>query len=245
MTDEDDIDGLAAEYVLGSLDHNERKAVDARRVRDAKLHEAIEAWERRIGTLSDRLPGIAPPADLYPRILARIERVQPLNRFAAVAPRSRPGRRRVVAAGIALAACLVLALGWAIYARHGGPAMLVAQLHRAGGETADEGHLPAFAVAIDPGTHTVTVRPIAVRPVAGKSYALWLVEKAGAPPSLLGSISASRPISLPWQTTRPLGEFVNSRLVISLEPDGDPAKSAPTAPIAFAGALVATEGNSK
>ena len=31
MTEDDDIDGLAAEYVLGSLDPNERAAVDVRR----------------------------------------------------------------------------------------------------------------------------------------------------------------------------------------------------------------------
>jgi anti-sigma-K factor RskA len=241
MIDDDDIDGLAAEYVLGSLDHSERKAVDARRLRDVKLHEAIEAWERRLGTLSDRSPGVAPPADLYPRILARIERIQPLHRFAAIIPRSRL-RRRIVAAAVALAACLLLALGWIVYSTHDAPGMLVAQLHRAGGDsTADEGHLPAFAVAIDPRTRSLTIRPVAVRPVSGKSYALWLVQKAGATPRLLGSISASRPTTLPWHTGRPLEEFVNSRLVISLEPDGGPPKSAPTVPIAFAGSLVATD----
>ena len=243
MIDDDDIDGLAAEYVLGSLDHSERKAVDARRrLRDVKLHEAIEAWERRLGTLSDRLPGVVPPADLYPRILARIERTQPLHRFAAIIPRSRVRRRRIVAAGIALAACLLLALGWVIYFASDAPAMLVAQLHRAtGASTADEGQLPAFAATIDQNSRTLTIRPIAVRPVSGKNYALWLVQKDGATPSLLGSISASSPTTLPWQTGRPLGEFVNSRLVISLEPDGRPAKSGPTVPIAFAGALVSTD----
>ena len=242
MTDDEDIDGLAAEYVLGSLTLSERRNVDARLTHDAALRDAIAAWERRLAPLSDRLPGISPPPDLYARILTRIENPRSIQRFAAITSRPRAWQRRIVAAGFALAACLLLALGWIVYFTSDAPAMLVAQLHRTGGDsTADEGHLPAFAVAIDPGTRSLTIRPVAVRPVSGKSYALWLVQKAGATPRLLGSISASGPTTLPWQTGRPLGEFVNSRLVISLEPDGGPPKSAPTVPIAFAGALVSTD----
>jgi len=56
MTEEDDIDGLAAEYVLGSLDVDERKAVAARRNTDAKLNRAIEAWEKRLAPLAHRAP---------------------------------------------------------------------------------------------------------------------------------------------------------------------------------------------
>ena len=46
MTEEDDIDGLAAEYVLGSLSPTERAEVEARRGSDAALATAIEAWCR-------------------------------------------------------------------------------------------------------------------------------------------------------------------------------------------------------
>ena len=44
MTEEEDIDGLAAEYVLGSLGSAERAEVDARRRIDTSLAAAIEAW---------------------------------------------------------------------------------------------------------------------------------------------------------------------------------------------------------
>ena len=47
MTEDEDIDGLAAEYVLGSLDPAERRQVDARRETDASLAAAIAAWEDR------------------------------------------------------------------------------------------------------------------------------------------------------------------------------------------------------
>jgi len=54
MTEDDDIDGLAAEYVLGSLDPAERRQVDARRQTDASLAAAVAAWERRLAPLSER-----------------------------------------------------------------------------------------------------------------------------------------------------------------------------------------------
>src|SRR5204863_3597086 len=72
MTEDEDIDGLAAEYALGSLSPTERRQVDARRQADASLAAAIAAWERRLAPLSDRVPGVAPPPQLLDGILSRI-----------------------------------------------------------------------------------------------------------------------------------------------------------------------------
>ena len=72
MVDDDDIDGLAAEYVLGSLDAGERKQIAARRRTDAALDMAINAWEARLEPLSHLLPGIAPPSRLFSDIEKRL-----------------------------------------------------------------------------------------------------------------------------------------------------------------------------
>ena len=111
MTEEDDIDGLAAEYVLGSLEPAERAQVEARRKADAPLAAAIEAWERRLGPLSAQVPGIEPPAASLRRHLARISASAGAVRCRAEVIPFRRGlgagwtvRRR---AG-ALAACLAL-----------------------------------------------------------------------------------------------------------------------------------------
>ena len=61
MTEEDDIDGLAGEYVLGSLDAAERRQVDVRLQTDASLAAAIAAWERDLAPLSDQGQGVTPP----------------------------------------------------------------------------------------------------------------------------------------------------------------------------------------
>ena len=96
MTEEDDIDGLAAEYVLGSLDPAERAQVDARRKTDAPLAAAVEAWERRLGPLNEQVAGIEPPAHVYDDIVARISGSQSQSAASAeVIPFRRDPRRRL------------------------------------------------------------------------------------------------------------------------------------------------------
>jgi anti-sigma-K factor RskA len=115
MTEDDDIDGLAAEYVLGSLDPAERRQVDARRRTDASLAAAVAAWERRLGPLSDRGRDAAPPAHVFDGVLSRISgQAAQLAGTADVVPlRRSSGRRWLLAAGAgALAACLALAVVW-------------------------------------------------------------------------------------------------------------------------------------
>jgi hypothetical protein len=115
MTEEDDIEGLAAEYVLGALDPAERAEVAARRKTDALLDAAISAWERRLAPLSDREPGVAPPLGLFERVLARISGGEAgAARSADIVPLlNRPARRRRLAVTLsAIAACVAVAVGW-------------------------------------------------------------------------------------------------------------------------------------
>ena len=119
MTEEDDIDGLAGEYVLGSLDAAERRQVDARRRSDAPLAAAIVAWEQRLGPLNNRGQDVTPPEHVLEGILSRISglSVPPSVADVVVPMRRVHGRRWVAfAAGAsALAASLVLAFGWLNY----------------------------------------------------------------------------------------------------------------------------------
>jgi anti-sigma-K factor RskA len=123
MTEEDDIDALAAEYVLGSLSPAERAEVDARRRHDASLAAAIEAWQHRLGPLSEEAPDLEPPAHLFSRILARIPAEStPADRLANVVPLRASGRRfRLGAVVSALAACVALAVVWFEHTQPGPP----------------------------------------------------------------------------------------------------------------------------
>src|SRR5262245_16796505 len=73
MTDHEDIDMLAAEYVLGTLDAAERADVALRRRSDRALDAAIDAWERRLAPLAETGTAIDPPADLLGRIEAQLD----------------------------------------------------------------------------------------------------------------------------------------------------------------------------
>ena len=123
MTEEDDIDGLAAEYALGSLDAAERRQVDTRRDADPALAGAIAAWERRLAPLSDRVPGVAPPPHLFHRILSQISQqaAQSAGSGAVVPMQRAPGRRWALPVASALAACLALVIGWLNYDPQPGP----------------------------------------------------------------------------------------------------------------------------
>lgn len=122
MTEDEDIDGLAAEYVLGSLDAAERRQVDARRRTDRPLAAAIAAWERRLAPLSDREPGLAPPAHLLDDVLSRISARAAPSAGAQIIPLRRSsgrGRWTLIVGSSALAACLALAVGWLNFAQLG------------------------------------------------------------------------------------------------------------------------------
>ena len=113
MTEEDDIDALAAEHVLGSLDANERAAVNARRRSDTALAAAIEEWERRLAPLSEQALGVPPPPNLFEQILSRISEPTPVRLGAReVVPLRRSARRgRWIAVGAtAVAACIAAAV---------------------------------------------------------------------------------------------------------------------------------------
>ena len=72
MTARDDIDDLAGEYVLGTLDAGERALVAARRQREPDLDAAIRDWERRLAPLDAATKSVAPPADLCARVVRRM-----------------------------------------------------------------------------------------------------------------------------------------------------------------------------
>ena len=73
MTDREDIDMLAAEYVLGTLEPAQRQSVVARREREPEIDKAITDWEMRLSPLNTHYDAVAPSRDLFASIRSRIE----------------------------------------------------------------------------------------------------------------------------------------------------------------------------
>jgi anti-sigma-K factor RskA len=232
MTERDEIDVLAGEYVLGTLDAGERATAQAQRRRDPALEAAIVAWEERLASLADRVPPVAVPADLLAKIEAKLPRADRPQQIVALERRAQRWRRLAIATS-ALAACLLLAFGVRELSRPHIPTSYVAVFQK-------DDASPAFLLTVDLVTRVLSVRPVAAEPPAGKSYQLWIAsEKSGGAPQSLGLIEANQA-----STQRALAEFDRGTVEratfgISLEPAGGSPTGRPTGP-AFHARLIKT-----
>lgn len=72
MTMDDEKNGLAAEYALGTLDADERAQADALILADADFAAAVRQWERRLGELNVLVAPVEPPAPVWDKINASL-----------------------------------------------------------------------------------------------------------------------------------------------------------------------------
>ncbi len=233
MNEHDDIDAIAAEYVLGTLDASERVSVDARRNREASLDAAITAWEMRLAPLNEAGSDIAPPSGLFDKIEARLgsadaaltarpgaevdSRVRQLERRVA-------GWRRTAIATSLLAACLAFVL----VARNAlfppGPQSFVAVFQK-------DDVLPAFLLSIDLVSRELTIRPVSAQQQPGKAYQLWIVsEQTGPKPHSLGLLGDAAEPTRKTLTGFEPAILRQATFGISVEPPGGSPTGSPTGP---------------
>jgi hypothetical protein len=72
-----DRDGMAAEYVLGTLDLEERRAAQVLLAEDAEFAAKVKQWERRLGELHLMVEPVEPEAHVWQRIKARLPEAPP------------------------------------------------------------------------------------------------------------------------------------------------------------------------
>ncbi len=238
MSDDfDDLDALAGEYVLGTLDVVERVAFAARLDEDPDARSAVAAWERRLASLAAAGDEVAPSAATWTRIAASLRAVageavdaaksaawtQNGPQRAMIASRNR--WRAAAAASTMLA---VVALALAVAGSHldvGRHPILVAAVNRGGDK-------PALMIRVDLVTRRVTVRPVATTTPSGHSLELWAVNAPAAPRSL-GLVGTT-----PADLTMPAGAGADTTFAVSVEPEGGSKTGKPTGPVVYAGQLV-------
>lgn len=235
MTDREDMDMLAAEYVLGTLDADERTAVSARREREGDLDAAIAAWEQRLAPMLAHVGEASPRADLLGQIQKLIE-----SRSGAggtgdsnvVELRRQVSRWRAAAVGAtALAASLigVMVFSSTIFPPANQQFVAVFQ---------DGDAPPRFVLSINLQTRELTVRPVAAELPEGKTYQLWIkADQLGPSPQSLGLLD--KPEN---PTRKELRQFDPQLLEkatfgISLEPAGGSPTGKPS-PGALHGKLI-------
>jgi anti-sigma-K factor RskA len=233
MIDRPDIETLAAEYALGTLDAAERMAVAARRQREPALDAAIADWEQRLAPLADAVAPVAPSADLFPAIEARLSAAPPKTAVDLTAlMRSRNRWRMGALAASAVAAAVLVAAGGLEYTRLSQPEKpqnYVAVFQK-------DGTSPAFVLAVDLANRTLSVRRVAADLPPGKSYQLWIAaDKLGPGMHSLGLVNASgvqHAIAGIDPTVVQQATFG-----VSLEPEGGSPTGQPTGP-AFVAKLI-------
>ena len=76
MMDEEK-DAFASEYVLGTLDADERAQAEALVLFEPAFAEAVRRWERRLGELNVLVTAVEPPTAVWDRIKAQLPNVPP------------------------------------------------------------------------------------------------------------------------------------------------------------------------
>lgn len=237
MSATDDIDLLAAEYALGTLDEAARNGVDARRSREPDLDAAISAWENRLSPLLEHVGDAPPSPGLFRAIESTIDRQEKALGGDVIeldTLRRRLGRWRAVGIG---AMALAAALAGVLFAREAVPPpakqTFVAVFH-------DGDTQPRFLLSIDLRSRELTIRPVTAEARDDKVYELWIVgEGISSEPHSLGLIGD---ISSP--TRKRLDRYSSASLRratfgISTEPPGGSPTGQPTSP-ALHGSLIPT-----
>lgn len=223
MSDQEDIDALAAEYVLGTLSASERTAVSARRQRERDLDAAIEAWEVRLAPMAEAIPAVEPLPGLLAGIEAKI--AGDAGKSAVIELQQRVARwRRLAIAASAAAACLVVAFGVREFTRTPAPVSYVGVFQK-------DDESPAFLLTVDLETRVLSIRVVAAERPADKTYQLWIAsDQLGGVPQSLGLIGD------PTQVTRAVLTSYDPAIVqratfgVSLEPMGGSPTGRPTGP---------------
>lgn len=235
MIEQDDIDDIAAEYVLGTLDAGERAAVAARRQSDAALDASIAAWEKRLAALNDVIPPVTPRPGMLEHIVARLRTASTSaisNAPNVVDLTRRLNRWRAIAiATSSIAAALLVAFGAAQFAQKPKSKNLVAVLQK-------DAQSPAFLVSVNVDDRVMTVRPVAAKREAGKSYELWIIHDSLGKPKSLGVIDDTAATRAPVLAAYKQDVLEASTYAVTLEPEGGSPSGDPTGPIVFTGKMV-------
>jgi anti-sigma-K factor RskA len=219
--DRDELHVLAGEYVLGVLEPEARREVEAALATHETLRRAVAFWEERLHPLAALAPTAEPPPGLWPRIEQQI----------AALPRPRAPLLRSLAfwrGATALASAVAAGLALALVLRSPLEPRYVAVLHP------PQGSEPAFVAT--GGRSGLLVHAVATAAApADRGFELWAIPK-GEKPLSLGLIPADGRLEL-GALPAPLGEGVT--LAITIEPKAGAPHAAPSSAPVFLGTVVA------
>ncbi len=189
MTEPENIDraGLAAEYVLGTLDEAEKARAEALIRGDRAFAIEVEQWQNRFDPLLNAIPAEAPPAGALDGIFAAISGQAAKPGAEIIELRRKASAWKLTAYAAAAIAASLIAFVVVGLEKAPMPPQFVAVL-----ESADR--TPAFVATADLAGGGLLVRRVGPEPAPGRSFELWAI-RDGAPPQSLGVVDRVAEIS--------------------------------------------------
>ncbi|MBM5456415.1 anti-sigma factor [Pseudomonas sp. P66] len=230
----DDIDALASEYVLGTLQAEQRIEVQKRLAQDTELRSAVDAWEQRLYPLTELVEAQSPTPRLWERIersVNSIERQAP-RATAAAQPNSWWNRlalwRGLAATG--LVASLLLATALLTQTAQMKPITYLVVL------VAPQNQTPGWVIQAS------SPREIQLIPLGGtqvpadKALEFWTKADGWQGPVSLGLVTPGQTLSVPLDKLPPLEP--NQLFELTLESPTGSKTGKPTGPVQFIGRAV-------
>ena len=229
---DEELQALAGEYVLGTLPLAERAQVEQRLPNDAALRAAVDAWEQRLLPLTVLAPPAEPSAQLWPRIASTLFTPQAVQQAGGWQAwwNSLAFWRILAGGGLATAAALAVMVTMQLQAP-GGPGylvVLVAPQDKAPGWVVQAGNRNGRDLSLIPlGPTTVPQQ---------KSLQFWTKGKDWGAPVSLGLVQPGQTLKLNLDKLPPMQ--AEQLFEITLEPETGSPTGRPTGPILYIGRAV-------
>ncbi|GKT22654.1 anti-sigma factor [Acidovorax sp. SUPP3334] len=243
----EDLQGLAGEYVLGTLSAAARRQVAQRLSTDTALQRAVAEWEARLLPLTALADPIAPPEQLWARIDASLQaaegpRAQAAAHAAAPArPQPTPATplrnwwnhlglwRGLAGSGFAMAAVLAAVLVTRMAPQAAAPQFMVVLV-------APQDKAPGWVVQTS-SHRSIQLIPLGVAEVpADRALEFWTKADGWSGPVSLGLVKPGQPLQLALEKLPPLQP--NQLFELTLEPPSGSPVGKPTGPIQYIGRAV-------
>ncbi len=255
MQDPPEGDMLAAEYVLGVLDADQRRSAMQRVQTDLQFASEVATWEQHFSPWLENIAPMAVADHIWPRIQQSLGLLSPVRADRTVMPTSSSSSwwdsvsvwRWLSAGGFAAAAASLFALMINAKGPQTAPAPPTpiatvpvpvpdeAKPDMVAAITADDGSA-AFMATIDSQHGKIMMVPVTANIPTGKVPELWLIPEGGAAQSL-GLLDPTRAHSVDIPDAMRSAFAADAVLAITLEPPGGAPSGTATGPVIAKGGI--------
>ena len=221
----EDLEMLAAEYVLGVLEPSQRQRATRLLATNPGFSAQVETWKGHLAVLDVEFIAQQPPAKLKAIIEDRLfAATGPVRKRSAVSAFWRPLALTMTALFLLLGGLYAYDLSRLVPAAGD---RLVAKL------SADDSAF-SLVVVVDPGLRELLVTPVVARIAEDRDLELWFISEGNAPVSM-GLVASESPSRLPI-SPQTAGRILDGDMfALSVEPSGGSPTGQPTGPVVAAG----------